>query len=305
MTETRRPLVAYLAVAVAACAWGTWPLILKRAETFAKMDATLTSTIVMGVLTLVSAVLMLRDRISTRASVRDWLAVAWLGVADAANILLFFKAYQVTSVAIAVLTHYLTPILVAIGAPFVLGERGSRRGWVAVALSFAGLVLLLGPWRVRTGEHDGLGALFGAGSAVFYASNVFVNKRLVSVFATSELMCFHGLVATPLLAVLVPREVWGAIDARAAFVILGGAIGPGALAGLVFVYGLRKIPASHASTLTLLEPLVAVLASVAFLGESLGPASIVGGTLILVGALVVATQAMRPSRKQDTAVHVR
>jgi drug/metabolite transporter (DMT)-like permease len=287
--RTRPTFAPYAAVAIAACTWGTWPLILHRADAIAPTHAALKSAVVMAVATVVSAIVMLRDRVAARATLKDWLLIGWLGVGDAGNIVLFFKAYEVTSVAIAVLTHYLTPIFVAIAAPIFLRERGSARGFVAVGLSFAGLVLLLGPWRASAGAgaHDVLGAILGAASAVCYASNVMVNKRLAGVFSTSELMFFHGLVATPLLALLVPPSAWSAIDAGAMLVVVGGAIGPGAIAGLLFVYGLRKMPANHASTLTLLEPLIAVVLGAMFLGETMTAIGIAGGLLILTGAFLV------------------
>ena len=285
-----RSFAPYAAVAIAASAWGTWPLILRHADAIKPMHAALVAVIVMAMITVVSGIAMTRDRLPARATTRDWLGIAWLGIGDAANCFLFFKAYQVTSVAIAVLTHYLTPILVAIAAPLLLKERLSARGYGAVALSFLGLVFLLGPWRAQSGAHDLDGALLGAGSAVFYASNIIVNKRLVGIFSASELMFFHGLVATPLLALLVPHAVWSSIDCRAAAIVTAGAVGPGALAGLFFVWGLQRIPANHASTLTLLEPLVAVVASVVVLKESASALSVVGGACILGGAALVVLQ---------------
>ena len=54
--------------------------------------------------------------------------MAWLGVGDALNAYFFFEAYQRTSVAIAVLTHYLAPLFIAIGAPLLLRERTERDG---------------------------------------------------------------------------------------------------------------------------------------------------------------------------------
>ena len=66
-------------------------------------------------------------------------------------------------------------------------------------------------------------------------------------------------------------------------------IGPGALAGLAFVWGLRRMPAAHASTLTLLEPLVAVVLGAVVFGEALGLRALAGGALILAGALTVMT----------------
>lgn len=279
----RRRAGGYALVAVAAASWGTWPLILRRAT----MPPILQSAIVMAVLTLVSLPVMARDRMPLRAPRSAWALVAWLGLSDALNIALFFGAYQRTSVAVAVLTHYLTPIFVALSAPLVLREPGRPRTYAAVAVAFVGLTLLLEPWRAGIAQSDALGALLGAGSAVFYASNVLVTKRLVPWFSGSELMFFHGLVSTPLLFAAVSSTDYAAVTPLSLGVVLGGAVGPGATAGLLFVWGLRRVPASHASVLTLLEPFVAVLVAAAFLGEHLGLVPVFGGLLILAGALAV------------------
>ena len=217
----------------------------------------------------------------------EWLGVAWLGVGDAMNAYFFFRAYQTTSVAVAVLTHYLAPLFVAIGAPLLLRERPTVRTFVSVVIGFGGLVLLLQPWSAASRPTDALGAFFGASSAVFYASNVLVTKRLVPTFSGSEQMFFHCLVALPLLALLVPHAEWHAIDLRATGAIVLGSLGPGSFGGLCFVWGLRRIAASRASTLTLLEPLVAMLVGVLAFGETVGAGSILGGGLILAGAALV------------------
>jgi drug/metabolite transporter (DMT)-like permease len=229
----------------------------------------------------------------------QWLAVAWLGIGGAMNVVLFFAAYQRTTVAVAVLTHYLTPIFVAIGAPLLLGEKARTRTFGAVAIAFAGLVLLLEPWRAGLGRADVVGAALGAGSAVFYASNVLVNKRLAKAFSGSELMVFHGLVATPLLFALVPRTEYAAVSQQALRMVVLGALGPGALGGLFFVWGLRRVKASHASVLTLLEPFVAVLLASSVLGENVGIVSVAGGALILGGAVLVVTGPTTPESAVD------
>jgi drug/metabolite transporter (DMT)-like permease len=241
----------------------------------------------MAVLTIASLPVMLFDRCRVVATRGQWLAVGWLGVSDALNVVLFFAAYQRTSVAIAVLTHYLTPILVAVLAPLVVRERPQVRTYVAVALSFGGLVMLLEPWRAGLSRADAIGAALGAGSAVFYASNVLVNKRLAPVFSGSELTFYHGVVALPLLGAIVPAGAWEATSLRSATLVVLGGLGPGALGALLFVWGLRRIAASHASVLTLLEPLVAVVLAAAVFGEVLGPVPVLGATLILLGAAVV------------------
>jgi drug/metabolite transporter (DMT)-like permease len=284
-------VIGYVFVAMAAIGWGLWPLVLSHAP----MAPELQSAIVMLVITVVSAplVFVLKDRVRAPAGLRAWLGIVWLGIADSANVGLFFAAYQRTSVAIAVLTHYLTPIFVALAAPLALGERLGRRTVVAVAIAFSGLVLLLEPWRADVSRSDLLGAALGAGSALFYASNVIMNKRLAPVFSGSELMFFHGLVGVPLLWAFVlygacaRARALSAVPTSALGAVVGGSVVLGALGGLLFVWGLRRVAASHASILTLLEPLVAVTTATIFLGQRIGPVPLGGGALILVGAGVV------------------
>jgi drug/metabolite transporter (DMT)-like permease len=277
-------------VAFAACSWGTWGLIIRRTEAIGAMPTALQSAIVMAVITVVTGAACLRDRIPRRASnaARGW--VAWLGVADALNVLLFFAAYKRT-IAVAVLAHYLTPVFVALAAPLVLRERMTARSAIAVALSFGGLATMLAP---TGGSSQGAtvlaSAALGAGSAVFYASNIVVNKFVIEEFSTSEVMFWHGVVATPFLLAFVPRSAWAGVDARAVAFLAVVSIVPGAIAGLAFVWGLRRMPATHASTLTLLEPLVSVVLGAAVFGERLGPTALAGGLLILGGAVLVMTQ---------------
>ena len=256
--------------------------------------------VVMAVITLVTGLAVAGERIrfhgSSTASwkVRAW--VGWLGVGDALNVLLFFAAYKRT-IAVAVLTHYLTPLFVAITAPLVLRERLTSRTATAVAISLAGLGLMLVPAEAGApSEVVWTSAALGAGSAVFYASNILVNKYVASAFSTNETMFWHGVVATPLLAAFVPRAAWAAANGHAVALLAAVAIGPGALGGIAFVWGLRRIPAAHASTLTLLEPLVSVALGAAVLGERLGMMGLMGGAAILVGAAMVLGQRAETTR---------
>ncbi len=125
-------------------------------------------------------------------------------------------------------------------------------------------------------------AALGAGSAVFYASNVVVNKFVVDAFSTSEIMFWHGVVATPFLAAFVPRRPGHRRRARRRL-RRGRVHRAGRAGGDRVRLGVRRMPAAHASTLTLLEPLVSVLLGAGVLGERLVPRAIAGATPILAG----------------------
>jgi drug/metabolite transporter (DMT)-like permease len=253
------------------------------------MPAAFESVIVMATMTAASGLLAQRDRVNRPAPVRARAWVGWLGVADSMNVLLFFAAYKL-SISVAVLAHYLTPLLVAIAAPLVLREAMTRRTMAAAAASLFGLAVILGRPVDATASAVWASAALGAGSALFYASNVIANKFIVDDFSTSEVMFWHGVIATPFLALFVPWSACKTVDPRAIVFLATTALGPGAIAGLAFVWGLRRMPAAHASTLTLLEPLVAVVLAGAYFGEPLSWRTLLGGALILAGALAVMTQ---------------
>ena len=280
----------YGAVAFAACSWGTWALLLRRTEAIGPMPTAMEATVVMAVLTVVTGALSLRDRVAESAPwrARGW--VACIGVADAFNVLLFFAAYRIT-IGVSVLAHYVTPIFVAIAAPLVLREKITRRTVIALAVSLSGLAVILAP--VEGGPAAAgvwSSAAFGLGSAVFYASGFILNKFVAGSFSTNETLFWHGVVATPLLAAFVPRQAWGAVDAHAVAFLGLVSLVPGTMAGVAFVWGLRRMPAAHASMLTLIEPVVAVLIGAAVYGEAMGPRVFMGGALVLAGAAAVMTQ---------------
>ena len=255
----------------------------------------------LSVVTLVTAPMLLRRsaRGPTEGATRhsgDWWAIVLLGLFDAGNATLFFAAMATTTVAVAVLSHYLAPVFVAVAAPFAL--RTERRPF-AVALSLAallGLALVLEPWQLSS-AHVGagrplLGAALGAGSALFYAANVLITKRIGPRFTAEEQLVYHAILSA-LIVVSVAMASRAPLPSfeGAVRVAVGGAV-VGATAGLLFLYGLRRIPAEHAGMLTFLEPLTAVLIAWAAWGERPGLGAALGGAIVLTaGALAIRDRA--------------
>jgi drug/metabolite transporter (DMT)-like permease len=281
-------LLPYAAVSLAAISWGCWGLIVRSIDGARPIPPAIEATILFAVMAIVSGITSFRDRVDAPAPWRARAWVAFFGVSDALNVSLFFAAYKIT-IGPAVLAHYLTPILVALAAPLVLREAMTARTGVAVAASFLGLVVMLAPTGQGSSSAIWLSAGLGAASAVFYASNVLVNKAIAGSFSTSEATFWHCVVAVPCLAMAVPHGAWASVDPRAVAWFAVASIGPGALAGLAFVWGLRRMPAAHASTLTLLEPLVSIVLGASVMGERLGPRGIAGAALIVGSAAVVAS----------------
>jgi drug/metabolite transporter, DME family len=264
-------------VALAATSWGFWSLLFRPAEALGPLSATLEALWVHAGIALINLPMALQSRPPHKRKPSLWGLLVLVGFIDALNGLLFFQAMRYTTVAVAVLTHSVAPLLVAALAPYVTGERPERRTYAAVLAAFAGLVLVLEPWRAVSGDTL-YGAAFGLASAVLYAALMLLLKRLDAHFSPAEVASYHSFPAVLLLAVLTPSFSleWG----QALYLGIG-AIGPGGLAAFAFVYGLQKIPASRAALLVLLEPLVATMLGIFYWREPFRPLAVVGGVIVL------------------------
>jgi drug/metabolite transporter (DMT)-like permease len=278
-------VAGYLKVAAAAALWGTFSLFFRPAERMHPVAPAAEAFVVFGVVLVAVGPFAWRERVRASRPLGAWLAVAYIGVADALNALLFFWSMQTTTLAIAVLSHYLAPVLVAAAAPFVLRERLRRPTIIALACALGGLTLLLEPWRAL-GPSALAGAALGAASAVFYASNLLVFKRIQAYFSPLEVLAWHMVVALLVLFPFVPPASWAMPNEVLLRLVAAGAL-PGAIAGVLFVRGLARVHASRASVLTLLEPVVAVLVGALFWGEVPSVIGFGGAVLVLLGAWIV------------------
>lgn len=267
-----------VAVAAAACLWGTWGILVRVAGTSGAASA----CIALGTIGIAGMPLLPRKRVARGAAI--WVALAAIGVCDGANALLFFGALQRGPVGVAVLSHYVAPVLVALLSPLALGAWPRRATFVALAVSLAGLALLLGREILLVG-HSMVTALFGAGSAVFFAVNIILSKRISDRVEPAELLVYHALVSA---LVVLPFALAGPVPSlRGALVVTGGAVVSGIGGGMLFLWGLGRIPASRAGVLSYLEPVVAVISAALILGETMAPLAPLGAALIIGAGLLV------------------
>jgi drug/metabolite transporter (DMT)-like permease len=287
----RRSVLAAALVAVPAIMWGLWPTVLRPCGLPA-LQAILAIQVVQAA---PAAVVGWRER----AAFRDRGAVVALllyGVLDAVQGVMYFRALQRGPLAVAALTHYLGPVMIALAAPFIPGERASRRAMVAAPLSLLGLRLVMGPWHDAPLET----ALLGAGSAVFGASSLFAVKRAGRSFSPLAVCSLHAAVSVAaLLAVFggaaIPPLGAGVAGLAAATLVLG--IG----ASMIFVHAVKAVSASTASTITYVEPITAVVMGWLVAGERLGPGALVGAAVVIGGGVWVALEPVPAAPPADEA----
>ena len=273
-------MIGTLLVAMAAAGWGLWALFLRgHGLPPAWQSVMILSTI---------ALAWLPSALATRGPRRSLLAWSLLGacaLTDAGNYLCYFGALDKGPIALAVLTHYFAPVVVALLAPLLLREALTSRTVFALIASLCGLALLVG------GAQGSLTtAMLGGASAIFYGLNTLVTKRLLADFSAPEVLSYHCAISA-----LLVLPFAGPMPHARAFLWspAAGALLLGACGAALFYAGLKLIPASRAAVLTYLEPLVAALVGVFAFSEPLGLSGLAGGALIVAGGAIVAVSPAR------------
>ena len=230
---------------------------------------------------------------------RDLLIAVALGaVGYGAQAGAFFAALDRLDASLLALLVYTYPVLVAV-ASIAIGREPARRSTaVSLALASTGLVLVLA--GAAAGALDALGTALGLTAATVYTGYILISDGVterVGPLALSTLVCtgagvsltLAGLAGGDLDPGTVTAEGYAWLGALAVVSTVG--------AVALFFAGLRRVGPTAASILSTLEPVVTVALAFAVFGESLGPAQLTGGALVLAAVLTV-----RAPRKRELAL---
>lgn len=294
-----------LGVLAASVLWGTTG----TAATFAPAVGPLAiGAVAMGLGGLLQA-LVAAPRIAGQApELRARRGAVWLGaVAVAIYPLAFYSSMHLAGVAVGtVMSVGTAPLASAVIERIADRRRLTRRWKFGAALGLLGTVMLCAAEAAQA--HDdpgtaspgatmlgvGLGLIAGVTYALYsWAAHRLITHGVASRAAMGTIFGLGGLLLLPVLlttgAPLVSSWPHAAVGAYMALVPM--------FAGyLLFGWGLAHVPASTATTLSLLEPAVAAVLAVLVVGERL-PAFGWAGIALVVGCLAVLTTPTRSARQ--------
>lgn len=224
-----------------------------------------------------------------------------LALSSGLNNVAFNWAVTVGDVVRVILLFYLMPAWAVLLAWRLLGERPTPQALLRLLLAFGGVVLVLLPpeasWQSLVSHlsmADGL-ALFGG--FMFALTNVLL-RRLNDVPGPSRMLAmFAGCVAMGLLSALagsaagvVPgfpawNATWAGLALGMALLLM---VGNGALQ-----FGATRLPSGTTALVLLSEVAFASLSSLLLTSATLPLRTVLGGTLILLAALLAALQRRR------------
>jgi drug/metabolite transporter (DMT)-like permease len=191
-------------------------------------------------------------------------------------------AIQTTTVANAVFLFAAAPLLTAMLAWIVLGERPRSQTWASIALALVGIFIM-----VRHGLSGGafLGNLAALVSALGFA--VFtVAIRSRGATDTLPFVLVGGLMALTAGGV-VSEVTGGSLLAPASDIVWAMFMGGGLLTGGLILYtrGSRVVPAAELALLSGIEVVLAPVWVWIFLNETADENTLIGGAFILIAAL--------------------
>ncbi|REC96417.1 DMT family transporter [Kushneria indalinina] len=297
-TTSREHLLGVAGVLIAAVLWGTTG----TAATFApEVSAVAIGAVAMGLGGLLQALVAAPRIRKARSQLRarwPWLLSG--AVAVAIYPLAFYGSMRLAGVTIGtVVSIGSAPLLSALIESRLEGLKLGARWTIGATLGLVGMGLLC---VAETGPHAGVGSTtqvlqgvaMGLVAGLTYAFYSWSARHLMqggipTRAAMGATFGLGGLLLMPVL-LLTCAPLLASINNAAVGLYM--ALVPMFLGYLGFGYGLARVPASTATTITLFEPVVAALLAVVIVGERLPPLGW-AGIVLVIACLVCLSAPMR------------
>ena len=219
---------------------------------------------------------------------RDWLGVLWLGFTGyyLASFLDFLGLQTITA-SLERLILYLNPTIVLLLGWALYGRRIESRQIMAMAVSYAGVVLVFGHEVKLEGAEAALGAFFVLLSAVSYAVYLTYSGEMVHRLGALRLAGLATSVACVLcilqFALLRPLSA-AAVAPEVIWLSLLNATVCTALPVLMVMMAIERIGAGLAAQTGMIGPMSTILMGVLILDEPFNT-WIIAGTVLVVGGV--------------------
>lgn len=277
-------------VLVASFLWGTTG----TAATFApEVGPMAIGAVAMGAGGLLQALLALRPLQRDKAKLQQqWMIVVFGAVSVAIYPLAFYTSMHLAGVTVGtVVTIGSAPLFSAL-TEWLIDRKALSRQWLAGSVpGLAGIVLLcffghseyktdatlVSGWQTVAGVF--LGLLGGLTYALYaWAAHRLMCKGISSKAAMGSIFGAGGILLMPVLLI-----TGGALLSSWNNALVGAymAVIPMFTGYVLFGYALARIPVSTATTITLIEPVIAALLAVIIVGESLSPLGWLGAVLVI------------------------
>jgi drug/metabolite transporter (DMT)-like permease len=212
----------------------------------------------------------------------DYLALLLQGLILAVHWGTFFKAIQVSTVAVGLITFSTFPIFVTFLEPLFFREKLRPADVILALVTFMGVLLVVPAFNLDNTTTRG--ALWGITSGLTFALLSILNRKYAKAYSSLVVAFYQDAAAAVILLpfLFMPAPVMTLKDVLL-LALLGIAFT--GIAHSLFIKGLACVKAQTASIIASLEPVYGILAAALLLGAIPALREISGGVIILGTAL--------------------
>ena len=212
----------------------------------------------------------------------------------------YFESVKNTSLAASSVLVNMEVLFVALATVLIFHRKLSGKAWLAVLLAFGGAVIIA---LSDTGSGGSGNAILGDAlaliSACFMAAYTLLGsvcRKNVTTTIYTYLVYFVAMVTVLILTIVsgTPLFGYGRMDFVAS---LGMALLPTLLGHSVFSWCLKYLPPAMVSTMRQMDPLFAALWGFLLFGEWPGILVLLGGAIIICGAVLYSRTSARENKE--------
>jgi len=215
------------------------------------------------------------------------------GLFHASGMMLWFAALPMVTLAELTAIGFSGPLFICLGAVLFLGERMTGARWAAVAVGFAGVLLVLKPWAGGGFAGVSTGMLLMLASAPVFAGSFLVAKALTRRDRSDVVVLWQHLWVSVLLAGFALAYWTQPTPAQWGLLVACGFLGAGGHYCMVRAFRVADI--SAVQSVKFLELVWAAILGWIVFGTAPAGATVAGGLVILASTLLLARHESRAS----------
>ena len=278
-------------IILAGCFWGSMGIFVRKLGTYGFSAIQIVSIRITLAALIFSLVLLVKDRRGFKISAKDIPLFLGLGFG---SILFFticyFTAITMMPLSTAAILLYTSPVWIMLMSIFFFHEKLDRRKLIALALAFAGCVLVSG----ISGEGMTVtGLLIGLGSGIGYGLYSILGKVALRKYSSYTVTTYTFIFAAVGSWIISrPADMMGKFSSASdlgflIFFCFLTALITAVIPFLSYTLGLESVEASKAGIIATIEPMVATLIGILVFAEKLTIMSGAGILLILASVVIL------------------
>lgn len=283
--------MAYILVVLSGICWGSIGIFTKRIMVvgFTEMEMLFTKMLIDTIL-MIPILLLKNKKLFCLHKITDIRYFIGTGILSYTFFnWCYMKAIGQTSLGVAAVLLYTAPAIVMICSLFLFGEKLTKLKCFVVVMTFLGCIFVTGVLGTEQITYTAKGIIFGICSGIGYALYSIFSMFALKKDYNSLTITFYTFVmaATATFFLVNPLDVLQrVVQQNVLFDMILFSVVTALIPYICYTKGLSNMPASQASILATVEPVVAALIGIVLFKEDASWQKILGIILVLGGVVV-------------------